>query len=126
MLIDDDSADNLLHQMVIEEMGIAEEIVIAKDGEEALEILKKAGVDQQPNLIFLDLNMPKINGWEFLTKYANLNLKQNHHPIIMILTTSLNSMDQEKATREFSNQTEGYYIKPLNEKILKDILGRFF
>jgi CheY-like chemotaxis protein len=125
MLIDDDDSDNFLHKMIIEEMGIANEVTVAEDGAEALEMLKKEG-QKQPELIFLDINMPKVNGWEFLAEYGRLGLQDVGKTIIIILTTSLNPNDEKRATSEFSKQISGYYIKPLTEEILQKLLSTFF
>src|SRR4051812_47898983 len=94
LLIDDNAADNRYNQIILEEMNIAENIVVAENGLEALDILKKEDNDQ-PDLILLDINMPKMNGWEFLDAYKKLNLKEND--IVVVLTTSMNPEDKKKA-----------------------------
>lgn len=60
LLIDDDHEDNRFHQIIIEEMNMAEKIEFALNGLEALDFLAKQ--DHIPELIFLDINMPKMNG----------------------------------------------------------------
>src|SRR5690606_32947414 len=89
LLVDDDPDDNFYHQIIINEMNIVNNIDIARNGIEALEYLKTE--DQlPPDLIFLDLNMPKMNGWEFLEQYKHLGIGQKARVLIVILTTSAN------------------------------------
>jgi len=63
MMIDDDEATNFLHEIIINDAECSNNLVIVDDAQKALEMLKE---DVQPNLLFLDINMPRMNGWEFL------------------------------------------------------------
>ncbi len=92
MLIDDNEDDNFYHQIVIRDMEITNEIKIAESGFEALEMLTKE--NDAPELIFLDINMPAMNGWEFLDEYNKLSDEQKASVIIIMLTTSLNPADR--------------------------------
>jgi CheY-like chemotaxis protein len=121
MLIDDDDADNFLHKMIIEEMNITENIMVAEDGAEAMAILTTEG-QKQPDIIFLDINMPKMNGWEFLEAYQNADIKDKARTIIAMLTTSINPDDKIKALEKFSSLVRGYFNKPLTPEILNDVL----
>src|SRR5690349_10546394 len=94
MLIDDNEDDNFFHKIVLKETGIAEYIKVAESGFEALDFLKQE--NKIPELIFLDINMPKMNGWEFLEEYRKLNDEQKARVIIIMLTTSLNPADRKK------------------------------
>jgi CheY-like chemotaxis protein len=123
MLIDDDDSDNFFHRMIIEEMNICNEILVAEDGDGALKVLSGKG-QKQPDLIFLDINMPKVDGWDFLYSYRKLNLENKS--VIVMLTTSENPQDKKRALEEFSNEIGGYYNKPLTEEILHEILSRYF
>ena len=82
LLIDDDPDDNFFHQVVIKQMDIVHRIDIANDGLEALSYLKD-GQATPPELIFLDINMPRMNGWEFLAEYKHLNNGQKARAIII-------------------------------------------
>src|SRR3954469_11613715 len=122
MLIDDDAEDNRFHQIVIEEMGVAERIQFAQNGIEALEYF---GRDEQiPELIFLDINMPKMNGWEFLEQYKHLDPKQKARITILMLTTSVNPADVIKA--EQIEDVTGFKTKPLSTEMLTEILEKYF
>ena len=74
MLIDDDDDDNFFHQMVLNEVDVANKVQVAESAFEALDYLREG--KQIPELIFLDINMPKMNGWEFLNEYKKLDI---HH-----------------------------------------------
>lgn len=123
LLVDDDPDDNFYHQLIINEMDIVHSIEIAKNGIEALAYLKKE--DQKPpDIIFLDLNMPKMNGWEFLEQYKDLDKSQKPKVLIIILTTSANPEHMEKA-KEIQDVT-GFETKPLTKEMLSDILNQHF
>ena len=72
MLIDDDEPTNYIHERIIEEVGCTEKIVAIQSGRRALDYLtsKTDGAYPQPDLIFLDINMPAMTGWGFLEKYS--------------------------------------------------------
>jgi CheY-like chemotaxis protein len=123
LLVDDDPDDNMYHRIIIEEMNIVNRIDVALNGLEALAYLKK---EEQlpPDIIFLDLNMPKMNGWEFLEQYKHLSKEQKAKVVLVILTTSANP-DHIKKAQEIEEVT-GFETKPLTKQILNDILQEHF
>jgi CheY-like chemotaxis protein len=122
MLIDDNEDDNFYHKMIIRELDLAEHIEVAETGFEALELLSKTTTT--PNLIFLDINMPAMNGWEFLEEYRKLNEERKAQIIIIMLTTSLNPIDKKRA--EKIPEINGFETKPLTTEMLKKIFDKFF
>jgi len=96
LLVDDNTDDNIFHQIILKKMDIVNRIDIVLNGLEALVYLKKEN-QMPPELIFLDINMPKMNGWEFLEQYKHLDARQKARVVIMILTTSANPDDLKKA-----------------------------
>ena len=122
LLVDDDYEDNVFHKLIISRMQIAESVEEANDGLEALDNLKKR--QTPPELIFLDINMPRMNGWEFLEEYKDLDMEQKAKTIIMMLSTSSNP-DEIKKAREIA-EVSGFKTKPLSMEMLVDILENFF
>lgn len=126
LLVDDNPADNYLHELVIQEAGVAEKIVITEDGEQALEYLKQTvdGQYPQPDLVFLDINMPRMTGWEFLEAYNDLPAEQRGKVVIVMLTTSKNPDDLERANQ--LKAIGGFENKPLTHKRLINLLSHYF
>lgn len=126
MLVDDNHDDNFFHEREIKKNNL-ETIVIAKNtGLEALEYLKskKDITHVQPDLIFLDINMPGMNGWEFLKEYNRLDKKLQSQVIIIMLTTSDNPDDEARS--KTWNFVSDYITKPLTKELMKDIIKRYF
>ena len=130
LLIDDNVDDNFFHTLVIKEADAAEQIKTATDGQKALEYLENTKVDPIqypfPDLIFLDINMPLFNGFEFLEKAREKKCFEDRKPIIVMLTGSFNPNDEQTAKERFSNEIKDYKIKPLTIEMLKEIIDRFF
>jgi CheY-like chemotaxis protein len=106
LLIDDDEIERLKFARVLDKNGYSHKVVEAKNGEEALDILVQK--NQQPDIIFLDLNMPKMNGIEFL-KHLKSDPILQYIPVI-ILSTSNNHRDVKQA---YEIGIAGYIVKPL-------------
>lgn len=109
LLIEDDEVDVMHLQRSFKKLKIANPMVIANDGIEALEILRgengRAKITM-PYIVLLDLNMPRMSGLEFLKEIRNdPALKQS---IIFVLTTSNDDKDK---TRAFDNHVAGYIVK---------------
>lgn len=126
LLIDDDEPTNFLHKLVIEESEITNKVLAVQSGQAALDYLTTAidGVYPQPDLIFLDINMPVMNGWEFLERYRQLEKKYQGGKVVVMLTTSLNPDDQAKARA--LNIIQDFKHKPLTQDMLKELLAQFF
>lgn len=126
LLVDDDEATNYIHKMVIKQMNCVENIVVRENGIEALEYLTSTidGKYPQPDLIFLDINMPAMDGWEFLEEYKNLEDDQLAKTVIVMLTTSLNPDDRDKAG--VIPVISGFMSKPLTTELLEEVLEKHF
>lgn len=126
LLVDDDEACNYFHYRLLKKMDCAENIHIAKDGLEALSYLQAAakGEARKPDLIFLDLNMPRMNGWTFLEKYENLSEEERAGIIVVMVSTSLNPDDYKRAinNRYVSEFAEKY----LDEQNVIRIISTYF
>ena len=106
LLIEDDAIEVMKLQRAISRLEMPHEIIEAKNGEEALKILSDA--NSLPDLILLDLNMPRINGLEFL-KILKQDEFMRFLPVV-ILTTSSNRKDMLECYQE---GVAGYILKPL-------------
>ncbi|MBT0607001.1 response regulator [Aequorivita echinoideorum] len=126
LLIDDSESDNFYHERKIRKMGITDNIHISYSGQEALDYLRSEleGVHPQPTLIFLDINMPGMNGWEFLEEYEKLEVAQKGEIILTMLSNSIDERDKERAN--VYSSVRGFYSKPLNEDYLTDIIKMHF
>jgi CheY-like chemotaxis protein len=123
LLVDDNPDDNYFHQIVLKKMNIVNCIDVVVNGLEALAYLKREN-RVPPELIFLDINMPKMNGWEFLEEYKHLDAKQRARVLIMILSTSANPDDIARA-KEIQEVT-GFETKPLTEEMMTGIINQHF
>ena len=131
MLIDDDEPTNFLSNMILEEAGCTEHIQVEDSGERAINYLVKSekltGTNKNypcPELIFLDINMPAMNGWEFLVKYNEWKMEHKGEIVIVMLTTSLDPDDEVKA-KNFAAVTD-FKHKPLTKEMLNGILNTYF
>ena len=129
LVIDDDEPTNFFTRMILEESGCTDHIKVMQSGQEALDYLAKseqAGCDASrypsPDLIFLDINMPAMDGWEFLIEYRNLNVADKI--IVVMLTTSLFPEDKLKA--EEMPEISGFENKPLTAEKLHKVLEKYF
>jgi CheY-like chemotaxis protein len=126
MLVDDNHDDNFFHEREIKKNNLATIVIAKNTGLEALEYLKsmKDITHMQPDLIFLDINMPGMNGWEFLKEYNRLDKKLQSQVIIIMLTTSDNPDDEARS--KTWNFVSDYITKPLTKEIMKDIIKKYF
>src|ERR1044072_3601856 len=130
LFIDDDEPTNFLNKLLVEEMGCAHHVQVVTSGREALEYLTGSGAfnngteHPRPDLIFLDINMPGMDGWEFLQHYQKLPSTQKANIVMVMLTTSLNP-DDEKAAQD-NIEISGFENKPLQPEVIQKIITRFF
>lgn len=110
LLVDDDDVDAIITQRAINELKITNELLRKVDGEEALEFLRNAE-NPRPCVILLDLNMPRMNGFEFL-KVAKADAELKRIPVV-VLTTS--DVDQN-ILDSFDLGVAGYIVKPVDYK----------
>jgi CheY-like chemotaxis protein len=126
LLIDDDKATNFINERVIKKLDCTKRIVTVYNGAEALEFLsiEENGNLLQPDLIFLDINMPVMDGWEFLEHYRKLHEDKKAKVVLLMLTTSLNPDDVKKANK--IQEVKGFKNKPLTIEMMQDILKAYF
>lgn len=107
LLVEDDEVDIMTVKRAVKEVGIDNSIHTAQNGELALEYLEEA--ELMPSIILLDINMPRMNGLEFL-EVIKSDKRFKRIPVI-ILTTSQEDQDRYKS---FDLQAAGYMLKPVD------------
>ncbi|MEQ8414490.1 MAG: response regulator [Imperialibacter sp.] len=121
ILVDDDEISNFLSISLIRKIDPEIEIIPFKNGKEALDYLKNEGLSKRKsNLILLDIRMPVMNGFEFLEEIRNSNLKTKDSMRVVMLSSSDNPRDLEKAK---SFEVLGYINKPLKEESISTYLS---
>ena len=123
LLIDDDAIYQFVSRKTLEATGHAEKISICSNGEEALHFLEKNRYDlnELPDVILLDVNMPVMNGWEFLEAYQSLKPQLSKEIHVFLVTSSMNEQD-----RDFSRRydcVEDYIVKPLDRVKVTELLS---
>lgn len=127
VFIDDDHPTNVFHKIVVDESGLCETSRFFSSPIDALNYFKEIHTQQDqvlPDAIFLDINMPEINGWEFIQKYKELGIQ--HSPVVIMLTTSLFPSDLEKAEqidivhKLINKPLDFSHLACLKDELLKD------
>lgn len=121
MVVDDNPIDRYIAEKNIKKFGLAEEVVLVESAEDALEHLKSLADTEEslPDIIFLDINMPDMSGFDFLDEYAKLPELLKQKSIVIMLTTSLHG-DDIKAANE-SPYVHRFVNKPLNAEKISEI-----
>ncbi|MCC6385230.1 MAG: response regulator [Bacteroidia bacterium] len=99
MLIDDNEIENFVNKKLIETTGFAASIQCCLEAEEALELISKMKTEKLPELIFLDIKMPGMDGFEFLDRYAQLADEIHERIKIVMLSTSESFKDLNRANK---------------------------
>ncbi len=117
ILVDDDPINNLINKRLISKLKLAPHIEEFLEGEQAIERIREMDVAENI-LIFLDINMPVMNGWDFLNQYMKeFKFRKDR---IIVLSSSIDFQDRQKAN-EYAC-VEGFIEKPLSPEKIKYIL----
>ena len=126
LLADDDATTNYLNKAIIRRLGITERLLVATNGREALDHLPELSAlatADCPALIVLDMNMPVLNGFEFLAAYQLLPLARRQAVVVVVLTTSMLPRDLERVRQL---PVADILHKPLTKEMVEQVLARYF
>lgn len=121
LLVDDSDATTFFNKTILSKTGYIDEILIAKNGLEALTIIKSGVV---PDIIFLDINMPVMNGWEFLEESKNLNSSIENTIIVLMIGAPLSKEDQDNVLS--FPQIKEFQGKMLSRIVMDDIMRKHY
>ena len=124
LLVDNDHDDNFFSEWIIKKGDFANIIIAKESGKEALAYLRQEKADKiHLDLIFLDINMPGMDGWEFLKEYDKLD-KKRQRSIVIILTTS--NDPNEKARAKTIKTISEFRTKPMTKEMVSEIIETHF
>ena len=125
LVVDDDSIANFLIERIVQSTGLARNISKALNGREALEVIKSRHEDTGsfPDVILLDLNMPLMNGFEFIKAYRELEIDGTDEVLIILVTSSNDPSDIQRAK---DLGIKYYLTKPLSADAIKGIFRTEF
>lgn len=129
MLIDDNPNENYLHTYIIKEADVCNYLKTVYDGEDALLYIEEAikgneTENPRPDLILLDINMPRMNGFDFLDEFRKWDDKIKSGMVIVILSTSDNLSDVDRAMK--IKEVKEFINKPLDSNVLNRIIEKYF
>ena len=123
LLLDDNPATNFIHKKFIVRANCTKEILDFQNGIKTLEYLTSEE-NALPELLFVDINMPIMDAWEFLEEFKKIDRKGIRDIIVILLSTSLSPSDQEKA--KIIEAIHEIRIKPLTEPAIQEVLEQYF
>lgn len=122
-IIDDDPIFIYGTKRIMREINFAENIIVYNNGQEALDglfaLIKDE--DSMPEIMFLDLNMPIMSGWEFLDEFKNYKSNNSKKIIIYIISSSVDPRDLERV-KDY-NEVTNYILKPITPNDFTNILN---
>lgn len=130
LLIDDDDTTNYLNKRLLIRLQVARKIQVANNGEEAIHYLLThcqaltSEEEDRPELIFLDIKMPVMDGFEFLEEYNKLRPQLGCPSVISMLTSSASNLDINRL-QQYGTVSK-YLTKPLTERKVSEIMEEFF
>lgn len=126
LLVDDDQTTNYLNQLLLKRLGVTNTLLVATNGQEALDLLQQhchLATENCPVLILLDVKMPVMDGFGFLEAYDLLPIPQKQAIIIVMLTTSLHPQDVDRVGKL---NIAGFLNKPLTKEKINEVLQNHF
>ncbi|SFR34097.1 Response regulator receiver domain-containing protein [Robiginitalea myxolifaciens] len=123
-IIDDDQIYQFGMKILLREVDFSEEILIYQDGQEAIDALQErlSSGDTLPPVIFLDLNMPIKDGWEFLDDFVQIPQRDREQVNIYVISSSINPSDEDRARKY--EVVSNYIVKPITSEKLLEIIAQ--
>ena len=116
LLIDDNYIDNFVTRKILESSNFAETIVVLPSAGEAINAIKKGLV--KPDIIFLDIRMPDMGGFEFLDEFDKIEIDKDNIKVFM-LSSSLDPIDFKKSSS--NKYISQFILKPLTQKTIEEL-----
>lgn len=117
LLIDDNYIDNFVTRRILESSNFAENIIVQQSATDAIDAIREGSI--KPDVIFLDLRMPLMNGFEFLQEYDKLKEQDKTAAKIFMLSSSLDPVDVKRSGQ--NKYITQFIHKPLTQKILEEL-----
>lgn len=123
-VVDDDKIYHFLLKNLLKQSGIEVASTFFTNGQEAIDHIKAiSSADDMPDLILLDINMPIMNGWQFLEEMKVIASSLTKYPNIYMISSSNDGVDIDKS-KEYDGSVKGYYLKPISKQDLEEIFSK--
>ena len=122
LLVDDDESTNRYHEIILNQLGFKGVVQKAKNGKVALELLEENKEMPYPDVIFLDLNMPVMDGFRFAELVQKTNAFKENKPTIIVLTTSLIPEEKKRVLKD--KNIKMFLNKPMTRKHLMEVVDK--
>lgn len=122
LIIDDNEIDIMIAAKNLEMSGLFSKILIAKNGQEAIDLIHESDQTDFPDHIFLDINMPVLDGWGFLDLFDEIGNIPGNKPKVFMLSSSIDESDSNRA--KSNPHVTSFISKPLNASKVNEILAQ--
>ncbi len=122
-VVDDDPIFLFGMKILLKKIGFSNDLLVFKNGQEAIDgLLERLNNNEPlPEVIFLDLNMPIMDGWEFLEDFVKIPNHNREKVKIYVVSSSIDARDHERAKE--LNVVSNYFVKPITEEDLEKIMA---
>ena len=120
-VVDDDKIYHFLLKNLMKQNGIEAVLTFFGNGQDAVDHIRSNNTPEAlPDLILLDVNMPIMDGWQFLEEFMKFKNELSKDPVIYMISSSNNEVDINRA-KEFDGSVKGYFLKPISKEDLLKI-----